>query len=70
MSRLIVEIEAPDLDRSSGRADQFGRNKFAAALRLIADSVQTGRLEGEITAGELQGRYCLEATDEAADAAA
>jgi len=69
-SRFIVEIEAPDIDRTSGRAAQYGRNKFAAALRLIADCMQTGRTEGEINAGELQGSYRLEmAADETADAA-
>jgi hypothetical protein len=70
MSRLIVEIEGSDIDRTSGRADQFWRNKYASSLRMIADCVQTGRTEGEINAGELRGSYCLEpTTDEAADAA-
>jgi hypothetical protein len=70
MSRLIVEINGPDINRAtSGRADQFWRNKFASSLRLIAESVQAGRTEGEIDVGDLAGSYRLEATDEAADAA-
>jgi hypothetical protein len=67
-SRFIVEISAPDIDRTSGRADQFWRNKLASSLRTIADCVQTGRTAGKIDAGELHGNYEL-VPDETADAA-
>ncbi len=70
MSRLRVELEGPDINRAmSGWADQFWRNKYASSLRQIADCVQTGRLEGEIDAGELQGSYRFETNDEPAAAA-
>jgi hypothetical protein len=70
--KLLVALEAVDWDdRVVGHAENYRRNKFAAALRLIADRVQTGGTEGEIDAGELQGSYRLElpSSEPAADAA-
>ncbi len=71
MTRLTVVIEAVDWDdRVVGRSDQFRRNAFADALRLIASRVQLGAGEGEINAGELQGSYRMELPSATVDEAA
>jgi hypothetical protein len=69
MTSLTVTIEAPAwADRVVGHAENYRRNKFAAAVRLIADRLQSGVAESEFEQDGLRvsWRLDLAAADEAA----
>ena len=62
--KLVVVVEAPDwADAVSGHGQNYRIGKFANALRIIAENLQsasgTGGVETSFDHGEVRGRYNL-----------
>ena len=70
MTSLTVTIAAPAWgDRVVGSAENYRRNKFAAALRLIADRLQSGAAGAESESDGLRVSWQLDLPDAADEAA-